>query len=58
MGVIAYLYNTSATFYVGTRYNVSFIVSTISWCLSMFLAAILTLVAVLSPPEYTYEPIH
>lgn len=58
MGIIAYLFNTSATFYVGTRYNVSFIVCTISWCISIFLAAVLCLVAVLSPPEYAYQPIN
>lgn len=58
MGIMAYLFNTSATFYVGTRYNMSFILGTISWCLSIFLAAILALVAILSPPEYAYQPIH
>ncbi|KAL1934930.1 hypothetical protein VTP01DRAFT_4070 [Rhizomucor pusillus] len=58
MGIIAYLFNTSATFYVGTRYNVSFIVCTISWCISIFLAAVLCLVAILSPPEYAYQPIN
>ncbi|KAI7859062.1 hypothetical protein BDC45DRAFT_496779 [Circinella umbellata] len=58
MGVIAYLFNSSATFYVGTRYNFSFIICTISWCFSIFLAAVLSLIAILSPPEYAYQPIN
>ncbi|KAI8376054.1 uncharacterized protein BYT42DRAFT_645723 [Radiomyces spectabilis] len=58
MGVMAYLFNHSATFYMGTRYDVSFILCTISWCLSIFLAVLLSLIAVLSPPEYSYQPLN
>ncbi|CAO3628894.1 unnamed protein product [Cunninghamella blakesleeana] len=57
MAIVAYLYNSSSNFYLGTRYNVSFILCIISWCLSIFLAVILSLVAFLSPPEYVYTPI-
>ncbi|CAO3595147.1 unnamed protein product [Absidia cylindrospora] len=57
MGIIAYLYNSSANFYIGTRYNVSFILCIISWCLSTFLAVVLSLVAIVGPPEYAYREI-
>ncbi|CAO3646891.1 unnamed protein product [Cunninghamella echinulata] len=57
MAIVAYLYNSSSNFYLGTRYNVSFILCIISWCLSIFLAVILSLVAFLSPPEYAYTSI-
>ncbi|KAI8069879.1 hypothetical protein BC940DRAFT_17068 [Gongronella butleri] len=57
MGIIAYLYNSSSSFYMGTRYNVSFILCTISWCVSVVLAVILSLVAFLGPPEYAYTQI-
>ncbi|KAI8088676.1 uncharacterized protein BX664DRAFT_331084 [Halteromyces radiatus] len=57
MGIVAYLYNSSSTFYIGTRYNVSFILCIISWCLSIFLAVILSIVAFVGPPEYAYNPI-
>jgi hypothetical protein len=40
MGTIAYLFNSSATFYMGTRYNFSFILSIISWILSVVLAIV------------------
>jgi ABC-type dipeptide/oligopeptide/nickel transport system permease component len=55
MGTIAYLFNSSATFYMGTRYNFSFVLSIISWILSVVLAIVLSLIAVLSPPEYAYQ---
>ncbi|KAI8068118.1 uncharacterized protein B0P05DRAFT_551845 [Gilbertella persicaria] len=55
MGIIAYLFNSSATFYMGTRYNISFIFCIISWILSVILAIVLCLVAILSPPEYVYH---
>ncbi|KAI8890406.1 hypothetical protein K501DRAFT_319742 [Backusella circina FSU 941] len=58
MGVIAYIFNTSATFYMGTRYNFSFILCIISWCISVLLALVLSMVALLSPPEYAYEPLN
>ena len=58
MGVIAYLYNTSSMFYMGTRYNASFILCIISWISSIMLSIILTLVAMLGPPEYGYEQLH
>ncbi|KAI8343054.1 hypothetical protein BC941DRAFT_465223 [Chlamydoabsidia padenii] len=57
MGIIAYLYNSSATFYIGTRYDVSFILCIISWCLSVVLAVALSLVALVGPPEYAYNSI-
>jgi ABC-type dipeptide/oligopeptide/nickel transport system permease component len=57
MGIIAYLYNSSAHFYIGTRYNVSFILCIISWCLSIFLAVALSLIALIGPPDYAYDPI-
>jgi hypothetical protein len=55
MGVVAYLFNSSSSFYMGTRYDLSFIFATISWCLSVVIAGILVLAAVLGPPEYAYE---
>ncbi|KAI8582250.1 hypothetical protein K450DRAFT_228071 [Umbelopsis ramanniana AG] len=55
MGVVAYLFNSSSSFYVGTRYDLSFIFATISWCLSVVIAGILVLAAVLGPPDYAYE---
>lgn len=55
MGIIAYLFNSSATFYMGTRYNFSFVLCIISWILSVLLSIILSLVAFLSPPEYAYQ---
>jgi ABC-type dipeptide/oligopeptide/nickel transport system permease component len=55
MGTIAYLFNSSATFYMGTRYNFSFVLCIISWIMSILLAIVLSLVAVLSPPEYAYQ---
>ncbi|EPB87633.1 hypothetical protein HMPREF1544_05617 [Mucor circinelloides 1006PhL] len=55
MGTIAYLYNSSATFYMGTRYNFSFIFCIISWILSIMLSVVLSLIAILSPPEYAYQ---
>jgi hypothetical protein len=55
MGVVAYLFNSSSSFYVGTRYDLSFIFATISWCLSFVIAGILLLAAMLGPPEYAYE---
>ncbi|CAO3584548.1 unnamed protein product [Absidia cylindrospora] len=58
MAIVAYLYNSSSSFYIGTRYNVSFILCIISWCLSIFLAIVLSLVAFIGPPEYTYDAIH
>jgi hypothetical protein len=57
MSIIAYLFNSSSSFYMGTRYNVSFILCIISWCLSIFLAVVLSLVAFIGPPEYAYNPI-
>ncbi|ORX58048.1 hypothetical protein DM01DRAFT_203391 [Hesseltinella vesiculosa] len=57
MGIIAYLYNTSNTFYIGARYNISFILCIVSWCLGLLLALILPIIASLSPPEYSYLPI-
>lgn len=57
MGIIAYLYNTSATFYMGTRYNFSFVLSIMSWCLAVILAVVLSLVGMLSPPDYSYQRI-
>ncbi|KAI7894508.1 uncharacterized protein EV154DRAFT_599857 [Mucor mucedo] len=57
MGIIAYLFNTSATFYMGTRYNFSFVLSIISWCLAVILAVILSLVGIMSPPDYSYQRI-
>lgn len=55
MSTIAYLFNSSATFYMGTRYNFSFIFCIISWILSVILSIVLSLIAVLSPPEYVYQ---
>ncbi|KAI9008801.1 hypothetical protein CLU79DRAFT_891723 [Phycomyces nitens] len=58
MGVIAYLFNTSDAFYIGTRYNVSFILCIIAWCLNVILAIMLSMIAMLSPPEYAYQPLN
>ncbi|KAI7862813.1 hypothetical protein BDF14DRAFT_1469891 [Spinellus fusiger] len=58
MGVIAYLFNTSAFFYIGARYNVSFVLCIVSWCLNVLLAVILSMIGVLSPPSYSYMSIH
>ncbi|KAI9343355.1 hypothetical protein BD770DRAFT_398197 [Pilaira anomala] len=57
MGAIAYLFNTSSTFYMGTRYNFSFILCTICWCTSVILSIVLSLIAIISPPEY-YQQLH
>ncbi|KAI8353241.1 hypothetical protein EDC96DRAFT_517295 [Choanephora cucurbitarum] len=56
MSLIAYVFNTSATFYMGTRYNFSFIFCIISWILSVMMAVVLSMIAILSPPEYAYHP--
>ncbi|CAO3651692.1 unnamed protein product [Mucor hiemalis] len=58
MGVIAYLFNTSSNFYMGTRYNFSFVLCIISWISSIILSIVLFLVAMLSPPEYAYQPLN
>jgi hypothetical protein len=55
MGVIAYLFNTSSTFYMGTRYNFSFVLCIISWILSVILSIVLSLIAILIKPEYAYK---
>ncbi|KAI8967812.1 hypothetical protein BDF20DRAFT_215499 [Mycotypha africana] len=57
MSVMAYLYNSSSTFYIGTKYNVSFVLCIISWIVSILLSVILSLVAVLGPPDYSYQPL-
>ncbi|KAI8640825.1 hypothetical protein BD408DRAFT_226846 [Parasitella parasitica] len=58
MGTITYLFNSSATFYMGTRYNFSFIFCIISWILSVMLSVVLSLIAFLAPPEYAYQQLH
>ncbi|ORE12095.1 hypothetical protein BCV72DRAFT_1544 [Rhizopus microsporus var. microsporus] len=55
MAAIAYLFNTSSVFYIGTRYNFSFILCIISWILSIMLSIVLCLIATLSPPDYAYQ---
>ncbi|KAL1923313.1 uncharacterized protein VTP21DRAFT_8293 [Calcarisporiella thermophila] len=57
MSLIANLYNSSNTFYFGTRYGMSFILATIGWCLSLFCSVGLALSVLFGPPGYDYEPI-
>ncbi|KAI9275309.1 hypothetical protein BY458DRAFT_507054 [Sporodiniella umbellata] len=57
MSAIAYLYNTSPTFYMGARYNFSFILCIISWIVGVVLALVLCLIGSLSPPGYSYQAI-
>ncbi|KAI9483001.1 MAG: hypothetical protein EXX96DRAFT_556465 [Benjaminiella poitrasii] len=57
MGIISYLFSSSSMFYIGTRYNFSFILCIISWILSVILSIVLSLIAILSPPEYAYTAI-
>ncbi|KAM3586862.1 hypothetical protein VKS41_001916 [Umbelopsis sp. WA50703] len=57
MGIIAYLFNTSSNFYMGTRYDISFVFAIISWCLSIVIAGILLLSSLFGPPDYAYEAI-
>ncbi|RCH78650.1 hypothetical protein CU098_005999, partial [Rhizopus stolonifer] len=57
MSAIAYLFNTSPTFYMGARYNYSFVLCIISWTLSIILSIVLCLIGTLSPPGYSYQPL-
>ncbi|KAI9357467.1 hypothetical protein BD770DRAFT_443701 [Pilaira anomala] len=52
--IIAYLYNTSSIFYSGTKYDQSFIINAVSWCLSLILSLSMLLASFIGNPEYHY----
>ncbi|GAA5805555.1 hypothetical protein HPULCUR_011074 [Helicostylum pulchrum] len=52
--IIAYLYNTSSIFYSGTKYDQSFIMNSVSWCLSTILSLSMLLASFIGNPDYHY----
>ncbi|KAI8983570.1 hypothetical protein BDB01DRAFT_791282 [Pilobolus umbonatus] len=58
MSGVAYLYNTSNFFYMGSRYNFSFVLCIISWTLTVILSIVISMIALLGPPEYYYQSLN
>lgn len=55
MALIAYLYDWDERFFVGWRLDVSWIITTVSWCIVFMNAVSLALSGFLLPPEDGYE---
>jgi hypothetical protein len=52
--IVAYVSNSSPVFYSGSKYDESFIMDSISWCMSLILSLSMLLVSVIieRPPDY------
>ncbi|PYH87614.1 hypothetical protein BO71DRAFT_175742 [Aspergillus ellipticus CBS 707.79] len=55
MSLVAYLFDNEQRFFVGWRLDESWIYCTVSWCVSLFCAAVLILAAQTLPSEGGYE---
>lgn len=55
MSLVAYLYDWDDRFFVGWKLDISWILTTVSWCMALTLSACLALSAMLLPPEEGYE---
>jgi len=55
MSLVAYLYDWDDRFFVGWKLDISWILTTVSWCVALVLSVCLALSAMLLPPEEGYE---
>ncbi|KAJ9263470.1 hypothetical protein DTO271D3_2181 [Paecilomyces variotii] len=55
MALVAYLYDNDERFFVGWKLDESWIMCTVSWCISLFCAAVVIAAARVLPSEGGYE---
>ena len=55
MALVAYLYDWDDRFFVGWKLDVSWILTTVSWSVTVVLAVLLALSAYVLPPEGGYK---